>query len=254
MSTETTAIVLSGFDEPKLAMDSQFAEAKAQALERARGIGAVESPMQQGFATEVLSGLNSMIRTIEKSRKDVKERPFELCKRIDAIARQASSDLELAARDISLKLGAYQKKLDDEAARLRRVEQERLAEIERQKQAEIARAAAAAAEEAKNKTAEEVRQAVTKATQAVVEAAQVATQNVLCQNLAATVPRKVEGQVVRRPWKYEVVDIRALYAARPDLVTLSEKASEINSLIRGDDGLREIPGLRIFQAVEVSTR
>ena len=250
MSTEV--IVVSGLPQTlPVVINAAFAQAKANALAEASMVGDVTNSMTQGFATEVLMKLNAMVKSIEKSRVDVKDGPLKLCKLIDATAKQASIELESAAKNISLKLSDYQRKLDEETARIRREEQAKLAEIERQKQAEIARAAAAAAEAAKSKPPEVAQAEIAKATQAATQAAQQAAQQVLA---AAPVQRKVEGQVVRRSWKYELLDIQALHAARPELVTLTEKAAAINALIRGDNGERNIPGLRIFQDVEVGTR
>jgi hypothetical protein len=51
---------------------------------------------------------------------------------------------------------------------------------------------------------------------------------------------------------FEVVDIKALHAACPDLVEMSVKRSDVLALIRS--GTREIPGLRIFQETKVNIR
>jgi hypothetical protein len=48
---------------------------------------------------------------------------------------------------------------------------------------------------------------------------------------------------VKKQWAFEIVDIRALAAARPDLVSVDQV--KVNQEIRGRGG--DIPGLRIFQ-------
>jgi hypothetical protein len=48
---------------------------------------------------------------------------------------------------------------------------------------------------------------------------------------------------VKKTWAYELVDIQALAAARPDLVLVD--AVKVNQEIRGKGG--EIPGLRVFE-------
>lgn len=55
---------------------------------------------------------------------------------------------------------------------------------------------------------------------------------------------------VKKVWSYELVDIAALAAARPDLVTVD--AAKVNAEIRGRGG--DIPGLRIFQTETIAVR
>lgn len=55
---------------------------------------------------------------------------------------------------------------------------------------------------------------------------------------------------IRKTWTYELVDIQALAAARPDLVIPA--SAKINEEIRGKGG--EIPGLRIYQQESMSVR
>jgi hypothetical protein len=68
----------------------------------------------------------------------------------------------------------------------------------------------------------------------------------------AAVVTRAAGASVQTPWTFEVVDIRELLAANPDLVELSVKRSDVLALIRG--GTREIKGLRIFQETKVNVR
>jgi len=49
-----------------------------------------------------------------------------------------------------------------------------------------------------------------------------------------------------------VTDIKALHAARPELVDLYERRADITTRIR--QGEREIPGLRIYQDTRVTVR
>lgn len=75
--------------------------------------------------------------------------------------------------------------------------------------------------------------------------------------LAVAVPtltRSSRGAVagIRKTWTYEVIDILALATHRPDLIeTISVK---INAEIRGENGKREIPGLKIFQQEAMNVR
>ena len=64
---------------------------------------------------------------------------------------------------------------------------------------------------------------------------------------------KPDGISVKKVWKHKLIDIHALYAARPDLVTLEPKTNNINAAIR-QDGVRQIPGLEIWEETETSVR
>jgi len=57
-------------------------------------------------------------------------------------------------------------------------------------------------------------------------------------------PVKVAGIQTRTTWEYEVTDIQALFAARPDLVTLEPNPSAIRAALAAD---KPIPGLRYWQ-------
>lgn len=66
--------------------------------------------------------------------------------------------------------------------------------------------------------------------------------------------RSLRGSVagIRKTWTYEVTDIVALANARPDLV--QEISARINAEIKGEDGNRNIPGLKIYQQETMSVR
>jgi hypothetical protein len=65
-------------------------------------------------------------------------------------------------------------------------------------------------------------------------------------------PTKVAGIAPRAVWKFEVEDIKAVYAARPDLCSLSILPAQVNCRIR--EGLRECPGLRIYEETVTHVR
>lgn len=61
-----------------------------------------------------------------------------------------------------------------------------------------------------------------------------------------------EGLSMRSVPRFEVLDIHALYRARPDLVVLEPKTAMINQLVR--DGLTQLAGLRIWMEQVASAR
>jgi len=73
----------------------------------------------------------------------------------------------------------------------------------------------------------------------------------LMRTPAPTAP-KAAGTAVANPWVFEVTDIKALHAARPELVDLVVRRADITTRIR--QGEREIMGLRIYQDTKVVVR
>lgn len=54
----------------------------------------------------------------------------------------------------------------------------------------------------------------------------------------------------KKVWTYEVVDLNALRAARPDLFELDR--AKVTALVR--EGVRELEGVRIYEDVQISAR
>lgn len=242
---------------PALTVNPEFVAIKAQALQSASFVGDVTNSITQQVAVDALGEVTKILKFIEDSRVDVKKGPLGLCKAIDDTARGASAELETAKMQLKRKLSDYQRKLDEEAARKAQEEADRLAKIEKDRLDAIAKAeaearAAVAPSGGTTATPEESKQLATTVAQAVVVANNEAlkqTQQVLA--MAKPVP-KAEGASTRRPWKYEVLDLKALYAARPELVDLTARGRDILSHIAA--GAREIPGLRIYQDIDVGVR
>jgi hypothetical protein len=68
-----------------------------------------------------------------------------------------------------------------------------------------------------------------------------------------TTMTKPVGLSLRTHVNYEVVDLRALYKARPDLCSVIENKMAIRATISGKDGERDIPGLRIWEEKGAAT-
>lgn len=239
-----SALVLH-FQAQPVEISTTFAEAKAQALNTAAMVGDLTNGLTQQVALNALAGVQRLIKDVEKTRTDVKSGPLELCRQIDQTAKAAVAELEIAQGTLKRKLSDFQRELDQRRAEEERRKAEELQRIEREKQDALAKAQAEAAKLAPAKAA----QVVAAAEVAAVNHARAQTQELLA---VEPTPVKPEGAVVSRPWKYEVEDIHALYRAHPELVDLTPKGRAILDVIR--DGKREIPGLRIFQDVEVRTR
>jgi pyruvate/2-oxoglutarate dehydrogenase complex dihydrolipoamide acyltransferase (E2) component len=266
-------ITLTGFSSPSVAIDPSAWAARDSAISEARCVGKVCDPLTAELAVVALKSLKDLSRTVEKHRKDIKEPVLNLGRLIDSTAKDFCADLEKEETRITKLLNAYQSEIDRiarEQEEKRQADIRRLQEEERKRQEEAARkereakaaqeAAERAAREAVN--AEQRKAAIEQARLADEErrrlAAQAAQEAAIARQAEAKAmqptqaPQRAEGASVQRPWVFDLIDINALYKARPELVELNVKRSEILARIRA--GEREIPGVKIYQETKVSVR
>jgi len=228
----------------------------------------------QAEVTNAIRDIRRLLKEVEDGRKTVKAPVLDIGRKIDAAAAEFIAPLETEAARLTKLLTVYEVeqqriareaevKRQAELARQQEEERKRQAEIDRQaREAEIARLAAERAER-DAKTAEERAKAQEAARKAMEEAAALAAQKEKEQAAAkleqaelmrahAPVAPKAAGTAVSQLWVFEVTDIKALHAARPELVDLYERRADITTRIR--QGEREIPGLRIYQDTRVTVR
>jgi membrane protein involved in colicin uptake len=228
----------------------------------------------QAEVTGVLRDIARLLKETEDGRKAVKAPVLDLGKRIDAAAAEFVQTLEAQNSRLNGMLVSYETEQRRVAAEAERKRQEEIwaaqeearaaqAEIERKaREAEQARldaeckAREATSAEARAKAQEEARKATEAQQQAAAQKAQQEEAAKLQQaellRAPAPVVTRAAGASVQNPWTFEVVNIRELYTANPDLVELSVKRSDVLALIRS--GTREIPGLRIYQETKVNIR
>lgn len=248
------ALELSGFTGPTVAVNQAALTQRDESLASAALIMVVGSPEQQSSAVAALQDLRGWCKQVETARKELKAPVLNLGRQIDDTADQFCQPVLSEVARINLLVTNYQvaerKKAEAaEAARLaelKRIEAERIAkekaEFDRTN-AELAKAKSEQASEAALKAEEErMRQIEAEAAKAKAQA--------MAAPVAA--PPKAAGLVTQEVWVHEVMDLHALYAARPDLVTLEPKSREINTAIRA--GLRECPGLVIRKEIRTGVR
>jgi len=268
-------ITVPGLAQATVTIDASAYKRRAEIIEAAEFCPkAVNDADTQGEVTNVLRDIARLLKETEDGRKLVKAPVLDLGKRIDAAAAEFVQTLEAQKARLNGMLVAYeteqrriameaevkrqaeiarqqkeareaQEKIDREA---REAEQARLKAERDAREATNAEARAKAQEEARKATEAQQQAAAAKAQQE--EAAKLQQAEIF--RAPAPAVTRAAGASVQTPWTYEVVDIKALYAACPDLVELSVKRSEVLALIRS--GTREIPGLRIFQKTKVSIR
>lgn len=197
-------------------------------------IESVANATQAEHAAAVLKDVKRFTRLIEDSRRLVKAPVLELTKKIDGLAGELSDHLESESVRISKLLGIWQAEQNRLAEKAAREAQEKERQIREEAAAELARAQAMARNDEQAEADTERIEAQT--FDRIVEARTSGT-------LVAPKPAGISTRTVTR---YEVVDIKALYAARPEMVRLEENASVINAVLRGSPSL-QIPGLRTWR-------
>lgn len=232
-------------------------DAKQLLLVEAGEITAVNDAFEADCATQALRKIKALQSQIERSRKDVKKPVLELGRRIDSIADEFCVDLESETSRLTKLLNAHVERemraRQEEERKAREAAQEaaRKAEAERRRQEAEARrleedrraaeaAAAAPFDEQEKAEAAAKLKAIEEQKRAMAAAAQAAP-------LPVPAVPKPPPPPAKEVWHFRVNDIAALYAARPDLVRLSENVSAIQADIKG--GMRQCPGLEIWSEV-----
>jgi len=185
-------------------------EMRANAMFLAVESETVTDPESQAKAVEAQKALADVQKAIEDSRKYVKEPVLQFGREIDAAAKQFLANVIAEATRISRKIGDYQaleraKQVAAEAAR-----NEQLTRLEREKAAELAKA----------KSLEEVEATHEKFNEAVRTQAPV------------PVAPRVEGQIVKEEWEFEVTDKRLLAQMHPDLVNIEPRRLDIKERLK----------------------
>lgn len=211
-------------------------------LKTASLVTTVSDRLDADDATIVLKAIKEFTREIEKQKTVAKAPVLEIGRKIDAMTKVLISELESHASRISRVLGSF------EAEEQRKAHEARLAA-----EAEAARIAYEAAEEAKKaQRAGITEEAGMRAADAVVEAAQEKIVAVRQTAVNAT-PLRQAGSQLRSDVCFEVTDIKALYAAHPELVVLEPNGTAIRAICRANPNL-QVPGLRHWKEAKLNVR
>ena len=173
----------------------------------------------QHMAVETAKIVATLIKTVEAEREKLTGPLNDELKAINAHFKRYSTALEDLQRELKKKLAAYA----DELERLRREEEERQRRI---------------LEELRKKELEEAKAKGTEAAPALVIPTKEAEKTVHSDTGSATAGKR---------WTFEVSDANAVPR---DYLTVDEK--KIRAAVR--DGIREIPGVRIYQETSISIR
>lgn len=248
------AVIVAGIDAVSITIPEASTVERDAALAASKVVGTVADPITRDVAHDALVALVKICKEVEASRLSV-TRPIDaLKKRVMETAAKFTDEAEREVLRLKGLLTEYQRKLDAEAkAEAKRQEEAQKAEEERLRKASEAQEAAAQPG-APASTPEPTVAPAPATTLATTPAPTPAPAKPQTLFVAPTLqaPAKLAGSMTRRPWKYKVEDMGKLFAARPDLCRLEEVPSLVNSAIAG--GLRECPGLTIYQDVQVGVR
>lgn len=240
----STEIEVFGLHQPSVSISGTAKERAEIAIKAAEEIVVVNNPEDQKRAVDARTALRSIQKGMETSRELVKRPVLEIGRLIDSTAKTFLIAVDQEVSRLNAILNKFQKEEFERAEKVRREQEEirrKAAEEAARKQAELEAAAKAAAKK-DIVTKLEVLHQMDANEQKLAETVKATVQ---AENQAA--PSRVVGMRVRKQWKFEVTDIRALHAAKPDLVILEPNGPVIRGMISA--GMRECPGLRIFEEI-----
>lgn len=250
------ALAISKFEDVALSLTPEFHLLKTQAIGDAKAITAVTDAASQENATNSASRIKRILADLEKSRTSVKAPVIELGRKIDAMAKDAAASLNTEFLRLDGLIKTHFRAEQEKA----RKEQEALDNLARKRQERLDAEAAAQEKErlrleAQAKKTEDPDEAAHLAQQAqeAHEAAERAREKaVAVPAIAPVVAAKAEKMTVRKVWRFAIDDIAKVYAAQPGLVSLEIKTAATNAAIA--NGLREVPGMRIWEEDDTRIR
>lgn len=282
------ALTLLNADAVAINVDQSAITRKQSVLSESVTITEVSDEFGQELCVSTQRSIKDLLKLVEDSRQEIKAPILELGRKIDGKAKEFSAELQTEFNRLNglnerFIIDQRKKAAEAEAARqaeLKRIEaeQRRLAELARVAEelriAEEARIEAekrAAAEAEFNAVSEaEQAEAATKADEieklrlanaardaenlrkAIEAADKLKAKQMATQQAPAVTVSKPSGSVVKDVWVFEVTDAALAYKSRPEFFELTERKSVISQAIAS--GLRDCPGLRIYQTLKTGVR
>ena len=248
-NTETAALILAG-DGYSLTIAPEAVARKSKLLGEASAIMIVGNNDESADAQFVSRRLAQMRIEVEKSRKEIKEPVNRIGKLIDATAADFLAELTAEETRIKKIVGDHAMRVAAEKARLEREEREAFA---------LAKLAREAAEEAASLAWESEK------ISDVIAAKQAESDRLL--SLAARMDASAElastriAQGVRFAIDFEVLDVKTLYEAHPNMVVMMPCRMDILAFLKrldeaGEDieAAGEACGLKVFKKAVISSR
>lgn len=238
--SSTPSLMIVGTDMVTMSAAPLAFERRDELALCAAEVNAVSNPIQAEHASAILKQLKAFTAAIEECRKEVKAPVLDLSRQIDGLADMLTSFLVTESARIALLLGTYTAEQRRIAEKAQREAQEKEREIRAEANAKIQ-----AAVETSRTDAEAVRK-IEKIDARTFEAIAAARTSAPAMQMPA-------GIATRTTIKFEVTDVHALYAARPDFVKLEAHKNVINAVLKANPRA-SIPGLRTWEESSAVTR
>lgn len=265
-------LTVSGLGTVEVRLTPEALAERTTLLENAALVLKVGDAEEQKEAVTTVASLKAFAREVENTRKALKSPILEAGKLLDATAEKAVENVNKETKRIEGLLIDFQReqiRAQQEALRLQREAQEK-AQREAQEREQKLRQEAEAAERERKRLEAELEQAKgeaakAEAAQRLAEAEAAELVKELAREFEQPVapvfvppPPQVEkpkGAAVKAIIRFEVLDIKALYAAHPQCVNLVPNVAAINYLLNtpGTD-LTKIPGVRAWEDLNVQVR
>ena len=228
-----------------VAEDADALAEQQTALVELSEVTQVTCPGEQDKAVRRARKAKILVQEAEKSRRGILK-PIELLvDRINTIAKGYKTKLELEINRVNMMCTQFQKEEDERLAEIERRRREEIARAEAERIAQERRLAEAQAEAASAKPDDREAQAMAELREQeareAAEAARAAADAAI--RVASAERERSSGQIVADVVMYEVLDVKALYAARPDLCILLPSKSAIRAILSPK---LELPGVRIW--------
>jgi len=216
--------------KPVKAALEPFNEAIAEMSKQAEALSITDAASAE-VAVELASRAKKAVKQIESARKSFVEKPKQYAKEVDGLAKFFATKLEAIASVVGEKHAQFQRKQEEER---RRLEEEARKEAERLRKA---------AEEEARKAAEEAKangEEPPAPVQVEITAPAVPKTDNVVRSQAGTAH-------VRQDWKFAIENVAAVPR---EYLMVDERA--IREAVK--NGVREIPGVRVFQETKTVFR
>lgn len=227
-----TSITVAGIGDTTISISDAAREQRDDILSQLREVTTVSDAFDADTAAAALKIGTAFARQIEAGRTEAKAPVLDLGRKIDALGKELVADVEVETKRLSRLLGDYQAEEQRKARIAEQAARDEARRIRDEAEANARAAAKAATSEAE----------ATAVASAIMETA--ATRIVETKQAAAlSVAPKATGTGLRTDVVFEVVDIVALYAARPELVNLEPNGAAIRAICKANPNL-QLPGLK----------
>lgn len=268
----SNTLAVTGLSNYNVNLTPEAREKRQELLESAALIITITSPEDQVEAVEAAAALKQWTKDLDTARVAIKRPILDAGNIVEALAKEAAAPAIKEAKRIEgllvdfhqqqeaarRKALAEQERIEREAREKReateRAEKARLDEIERQRLAAERQAIEARSKKAREAAAAEAKR-LTELQESEELASEFKTEEPIPDFVAPPEVVKPTGGTVKAVIKFEVTDIKKLYAAHPELVELVAKTQAINYFLStpGRD-LSNIPGLKAWEETKVVVR